>query len=195
MGKNKVEIIINKALQGLEEIIKPVLITKASIKEDLCFYDYEINEGPCKGDKLGRKGSLIIHDDLKVAMEKLACFIADIDGAFFHVDKPSTMFDLENHQYTGEYYATGVKIVGTDDNEGYILIGGKWVSHGAIGLETPKIGKASNYIFFDELKAAIDLVRNEVIEYMNGKCAPHLVQAEMEFKAEEKDDSFDKPMD
>jgi hypothetical protein len=186
---------IDKAAEAFEEIIKPVLITKASIKEALCNYDYEINQGPCKGDKLGRKGSLIIHDDLQISIEKLNCFIADIDGAFNHVEKPNTLFALESHEFTSEYHASGIKIVGTDENEGYILLGDKWVSHGSISLETPKITKASNYIFFDELKSAIDLVRDEVIEYMNGKCAPHLVQAEIEFKAEEKDDAFENPMD
>jgi hypothetical protein len=179
----------------IEAIIKPVLITKASIKEALCNYDYEINQGPCKGDKLGRKGSLIIHDDLQISIEKLNCFIADIDGAFNHVEKPNTLFALESHEFTSEYHASGIKIVGTDENEGYILVGDKWVSHGSISLETPKITKASNYMFFDELKEAIEVVRNEVMLYMDGKCAPHLVQNELPFNPNEDNGEFDKPMD
>jgi hypothetical protein len=179
----------------IEAIIKPVLITKASIKEALCNYDYEINQGPCKGDKLGRKGSLIIHDDLEISIKSLNPYLADIDGAFSQLEMKGSIENLREHEATDNYHVNGIKIVGTDENEGIILIGDKWVSHGSISLETPKITKASNYMFFDELKAAIEIVRDEVMLYMDGKCAPHLVQSEMEFNPNEDNGEFDKPMD
>lgn len=186
----------NELLDVIDQIQKPVLITSADIKEELCNYGYEINTGPGKGDKVTRKGSSFIHHDMDVVFAKLNKHLAHIDDAFTHMKKkPQTVPELEDHEaIISNFTVTGFKISGTDENEGYILKGDKYVNQGSIGLETPKISKSSGYHFFDDLQEVIEECRSEVEQYMNGKQAPKLEQAELEFPAAGGNESdFDNP--
>lgn len=164
---------------------KPFCITSAKISEGLCNYGYEILKGPGTGDKIPtRKGSALIHEDMYKSFYALDCHLAVVDDAFISIpDKkqPKSMDELEAHELTGNFTVTGFKVIGQDENEGYILIGEKRVTIGMISLETPKISKGSNYTYFEELKEGIEAARAEVEAYMNGKAAPKTEQAEIEF--------------
>lgn len=166
-----------------EQLLKPVLITEASIKEQLCNYGYEINAGPGTGDKIKRKGSALVHEDMVLAFDQLNKHLAYIDDAFVHIKKKaSTVVDMLSHEdIISNFRVTGFKVHGTDENEGFILMGDKFVSQGCIGLETPKIGAGSGYPFFDDLGEIINICRDEVELYMNGKQTPKAEQLELGF--------------
>ncbi len=177
---------------------KPIMITSATIKEEMCNYGYEIMTGPTKGDKIpSRKGSAYIHEDMQNAFNDLCIHLAVLDDAYkyAHKDLPSfAKLWKDPDGIANGFFVTGFKVHGTEENEGYILIGEKTVSHGSISLETPKISKSSAYKYFDELEESISKCRSEVEEYMNGKAAPRFEQTALEF-AESEDKSFDNPLD
>ena len=188
---------IDKALDALKEIQKPFEITSASIKEAQCNYGYEIKTGPTAGDKIpNRKGSSYVHQDMYDAFKALNVHLAFIDDAFKYSGKEVASLDEVNGDEIAELFTvTGFKISGNEENEGFIIIGEKWVTTGSIGLESPKISASSNYLFFDQLKEDIEAARTEVELYMNGKAAPKMEQGEIEFpEGESKEDAFDKPL-
>lgn len=191
---NGEEIDITEALNKETEKPKPLVITAASIKEGLCNYSYEIKTGPGAGDKVARKGSSVVHDDLPDAFLRLKVHLAIVDDAFTNIEEIS-IDELEaDEEITGRFFVTGFKVQGVDENEGIILIGEKYVRVGSIGLETPKISKS--YTFFEELKEAIENAKYEVELYMNGKNAPKFEQGSFGFSesADHHDDgAFDNP--
>lgn len=153
------------------DVLKPYEITSASIKEQKCNYGYEIKTGPTKGDKIPtRKGEAIIHDDMSEAFKALKVHLAIADDAFKHVfGELPPLNELIVHEITNEFTVNGFKTTGQEEDEGYFLIGDKYVSIGVMDVSTPKITAGSNYPYFQELRDAISAARNEVEEYMNGK--------------------------
>lgn len=147
---------LEDAIDAIKDVAKrAVLITGAQIKDACCNYSYEINTGPTSGDKINRKGGLIIHQDMQDAFEKLNIHLAILDDAFSTLPKPpKTLQDMLAHPIAGNFRVIGFKVQGTDENKGYILIGEKTVSHGVIALESPKITKFSEYDQFDDLHEA-----------------------------------------
>lgn len=167
MAKAKVEITIKGDVQNES----PYIITSALIREMKCSYGYEFREGATAGDKVPtRKGENLIHEDLRNAFEELKPHLAILDDAFKLLPKVKTFEDKAQHEIVEGYYITGFKVQGSDENVGYILIGDKHVEQGAIGFETPKITSASGYPYYSQLRESIEHVRNEVLQYMNGKC-------------------------
>lgn len=163
---------LDKVLNDILE--KPIVITAATIKDDQCNYGYEIKTGPGAGDKIPtRKGSSFVHEDMLNSFLALRIHLAIIDDAFkYSKVKVTTPDAMQDHEITELFTLTGFKISGSEENEGYILIGEKWVTHGSISLETPKMSSSSGYPFFSELKEAVENARTEVEQYMNGKSAP-----------------------
>jgi SpoU rRNA methylase family enzyme len=165
---------------------KPYEITSASIKEQKCNYGYEIKTGPTAGDKIPtRKGEAIIHQDMNDAFAALKVHLAIADDAFRHVfDELPELDELTAHEITQEFTVTGFKTTGTEEDEGYFLIGDKYVTLGVMGVDTPKITAGSNYKFFEELSDAISNARKEVELYMNGKNGEEDNQPELPFGSE-----------
>ncbi|MBX3253950.1 MAG: hypothetical protein KF862_07390 [Chitinophagaceae bacterium] len=169
---------------------KPFIILNAKVKEGICEYSYEINSGPCEGDQVkGRKGINIVHDDLTDAFSKLDVHLAILDDAF--IDQELSLEEMEKE--TKSFRVYGFRVSGTDENEGFILSGEKWVKYGSVGIDSPKITKASAYPYWQELCDAMEAARNEVQGYMNGKSAPKMEQTEINFSAPGGDD-FNNPM-
>lgn len=175
-------------IQRLEGLRQQAKIFKASLKDDLCNYDYEITQGPCSGDKLNRKGSSSVHDDLINALNKLRPHLAILDDYF---EDPGTLQECDQ-EASEKFYVSGFKVSGTEDSEGFHIYGTKHVSHGVINLESPKISLSSGYQYFFELQDAIKSCQDEVLQYMNGKAAPVAVQTALEF---EDNGEFDNPID
>ena len=114
---------------------KPFIILNAKIKEGICEYSYEIYSGPCEGDQIkGRRGINMIHDDLANCFKELNVHLAILDDAF----TGKTLSEFENSDSEGLFSVYGFKVTGTEENEGYVLQGEKWVKHGNISLESPK---------------------------------------------------------
>ncbi len=169
--------------QNSEEEKKPYIIISAKIKDGVCEYSYEINSGPCEGDQVkGRKGINIVHEDLTTSFSELNVHLAILDDAFTEAGDDLSLADMA--RATNSFTVTGFKVSGTEDNESFSLIGEKWVKHGSIALESPKISKASAYPFYSELQESMEAARNEVLAYMNGKSAPKYEQTEMEFSGD-----------
>ena len=154
----------------LEEIQKPYEITSASIKEQKCNYGYEIKTGLTAGDKIPtRKGEAVIHEDMQKAFDALRIHFAVAAGGFKHQYDELPDFDvLKDSSIIEEYHVTGYKVSGVEEDEGYTISGYTYVPLGTIDFDTPKITKG-NYKYFDKLKEKMDVARNEVELYMNGK--------------------------
>lgn len=188
------------ALKSAANIVaeKPIVITNAVIKEAQCNYGYEIRTGPCAGDKLPtRKGANMVHDDMITAFRSLNVHLAIIDDAFkYSGEQLESLDQYRNHDIVDIFSVTGFKVQGTDENEGYVIVGEKWVHHGSIALETPKITSSSNYEFYEELKEAVETAKTEVEQYMNGKQAPKDNQPELPFgSGDEEINEFNTPME
>lgn len=144
---------------------KPIEITEAKLKDDFCIYSYEIMKGVGKGDVIkNRQGASIIHDDMKDAFEKLNVHLAIIDDAFKYSQiEIADINDMHEHELTGHFSVSGLRVNGESDNKSVVLLGTKWISEGGnISLETPKIKLDSKYKWIDDL----------VEQYMGGKSAP-----------------------
>jgi hypothetical protein len=157
-----------------EDVIKDYIIKEASIKDDFCNYQYEIIEGTGAGDKHNVKGSGIVLKDMLQAFGKLHVHIACIDDVFTNAKVEIDDIDkFHAHEITGLYNVTGIKVRGSKHNERVILIGSKFVnsSSGRIALVTPAIpmDDLSSYKWYNELKTAVDKIREEVRLYKEGK--------------------------
>lgn len=181
-------------LLGKERIDSGIEVRGASIKEDICTYSYDITEGKCEGDKVtNRKGSNVIHDDMKLAFQALHPHIAviceEVEISPELDIKSIQKFDADVHKEgslehkISHFTVSGFKITGGGDNESLVLIGEKRLSTGDhVGLTTPKINLDDYpYSFIADLRAAVNNCILEVEEYMNGKCAPKLEQSAMDF--------------
>lgn len=167
----------------LEELVKPLEIKEAAVKDDYCNYSYELMTGKSEGDVIVRKGAAIVHKDMLDAFEKLNVHLAVIDDAFNYSKVEIDDIDkMHDHELTGLFNVTGFKLRGNSETASVILVGTKFIKNGGyISLETPRIKFDSNYKFKNELKDAVDKCCREVEAYMNGKFAPAFEQTEMDF--------------
>lgn len=160
-----------------EALLPDFVIMQASLKDGFCNYAFEIKKegtGFGVGDLVNVKGTGIFNDDLREAFNKMNVHLAFIDDIFKH--KGIDIENIEDH-HAGEealdYLVSGFKILGEMDNEAIILIGSKHISTGGrLEMSTPKIylDDHSSYKWFRELRDAVNLVREEVVLYKDGKC-------------------------
>lgn len=193
MGKKNGTIAINvnenvdEFLKRLDNLREQAKITKASVKDDLCNYDYEITQGACVGDKLSRKGGSSIHNDLIDSLNKLRPHLAILNDYF----EDSSDLEKCSEDVLDKFFVAGFKVSGSD-NEGYEIYGTRIVTHGDVGADTPKITISNNYEHFNHLQTSIRACQDEVLQYMNGKAAPVAEQVTMEF---EDNGEFDTPIE
>lgn len=149
-------------------------IMSANIKDDFCHYSFKVLSGIGIGDTNNVKGVGIIKEDMRDAFMNFNKHLAVVDDVFKHSNVEITNIDLmDNYTITGMFHVTGFKIIGDTENESVVLKGTKYVSAGGrIELATPKIplDSLSSYTWYNELKAAVDVARNEVALYKEGKC-------------------------
>ena len=170
-GKKKKDI-VDEILKDEREFI----IKGATIKDGFCHYSFEPLKGFAKGDQVNVKGAALVHADMSKALNKLNVHLAHIDDAFKAAEiEIDDIDEFHKHDLTDLFLVNGFKIKGSTEDEKVILIGSKYVSAGGrIDLETPPIliAEFSPYKWWNELKAAVDKVRQEVEAYMHGKCTP-----------------------
>lgn len=177
---------LEKILNVLAKPKRSFKIMEAAIKDDFCNYHYENIEGIGIGDKhkVIRKKAGYIKDDMKKAFAKLNAHIAFIDDIFSHAGNDVEDIDMMHaHEFTFLYTVTAFRISGDEENESVILVGDKFVNIGGrITLETPKIpiDNSSSYKWYNELKTAIDVCREEVALYAEGKYHPIEVPEDIE---------------
>ena len=179
MAKSKKGVTIAEAVVNaiFEKEKEPFHIISASIDDDYCSYAIEYLEGIEKGEiSNNKKRKLLIHEDLRKAFAKFNVHLAFINDIFKHAGIEITDIDkMHGHDFTFLYTVRGFKMQGKEENEGIILIGTKMVSGSAhIGIESPKImlDSTSSYLWYNELRVAVDIVRKEVEEYRHGKGIP-----------------------
>lgn len=173
-----------KKLKPIFKSSAPFKIMEAALKDGFCNYSYDITEGVGIGDTHKVKGKGVITDDLKDAFTTFNVHLAVIDDVFKHSNVNIPNIDkFHNHELTGLYEVTGIKIKGVGDNETVELVGTKYVNAGdRISLVTPRItlDQLSSYPWYNELASAVERARMEVEEYKNGKCTA--VQEELNFE-------------
>lgn len=171
--------VFNEALKPKE---KPIEIRAAHIKDDFCNYTYELKTGITIGDDCNRKGASPIHDDLRNKFSVLNIHLAALDDYFKVAQQEIADIDqLHGEELIVNYHVQGFRLSGSGHDEAVELIGKKHLEFGSIGIVSPKVEFTGSYPQANELKVAIDDCVNEVELYMNGKTAPKLIQAEMEF--------------
>lgn len=182
---------------------KPIDIKAAVLKDDFCNYRYELKTGPTAGDSLNRDGASIVHNDMKTQFKKLNVHLAVICEEIDH-DDITDVEHFENLDFAEDHVpnstqdrvahftVSSFKVEGNGENESVVLIGRKRLSTGDfVSLKSPKITWEGQYAFINELRVAVDDLKLEVEAYMNGKAAPKLVQQEMPFGEEDKNEEED----
>lgn len=165
--------VANKVLGIVESKKRDYKITEAAIKDDFCNYSFEVVRGVGVGDKLSVKGKAgTIKESLRKAFVKFNVHLAFMDDVFKNSGMEIQDIDnLHNDEHTFLYSVTGFKINGGEENESIILVGNKYISSGGrITLETPKIfiHELSSYKWYNELKLAADIAREQVAQYKEG---------------------------
>lgn len=161
--------------EEVQEEIRPFEIIGATLVDDiLSTYSYEVMTGPTAGETHTVKGKNVIHEDLREAFRTLNRHLAAVDDAF---DSDLKNIDsMENDISTAPYDVHAFKIKGTKDNQTIILIGTKHVrsisSRNDITTDKISIEEYSHYKWYNELKDAANVIREEVLQYMHGKCTP-----------------------
>lgn len=149
-------------------------IREAQLKDGFCNYVMEVTEGHNKGDRHKVDGSSVHTDDLGKAFERLNVHLACIDDVFKHAGLDIDDIDkFHSHELAHQYRVGGIKLKGSDENIGVILIGSKDISQagGRIELVSPKIpiDTLSSYKWYNELRDAVDNILYEVKCYREGK--------------------------
>ena len=175
---------------------KPFEINDAAIKDGFCNYGYEVSTGKAIGTIHNIKGKLIIEDDLRDAFVKFNVHAAVIDDAFRRSNIQISDIDtMHNDNIALDYHVVKVVIKGKEENAGVVLIGDKRISLGSrMSFETPKIlvDSSSSYTWYNELRAAMEVLIKEVELYDGGKGTAVRVEDE-EPKLKQTKMVFDQP--
>lgn len=125
--------------------------------------------------KIKASADAVVHDDLADAIQGLAPHFTLLTEM---KKKPEVakIIDLKqiSEDLTSKFKVTGLSI---DDNKGelsYKISGYKILNTGkTVSFETPKIKREASeddqYDFYNELEQQIEVIKDEVLEYMNGK--------------------------
>lgn len=156
-----------------------ITIKKASIKNSL-FLAYEYDQSVNNTKNIIKTSSdAPIHDDLRNAFSSLVphfaliCEEIEEKTAQKAIENPDEVLEEENPLL--KYKVSGFSIGGTGDGEGVTISGSKRLENGSIvNFNTPflKFEEAKEYQFMEELVNAIDNLKSEVYEYLEGKQAP-----------------------
>jgi hypothetical protein len=162
-----------------------VTIKKASIYSGLFLkYSYTMWVNDVKNTN-STSSDAPIHNDLRVAFRNLIPFFAHICEEILDENLVrAAIEDPETHLQKNEddpedtvypllkYQVKGFTIDGKD-GDAVTLIGEKWLASGDyVPFATPSIRFDSDYKFSGDLNSAVELVKSEVFEYMQGKQAP-----------------------
>lgn len=172
-GSKENPVSLNDLVNAVENGGRAFEITEATIKDDFCHYKYEVTRGVGLGDTHTVNGTGIIKDELREAFIKFNVHLAVIDEVFKHSGIEITDIDtLNDHELTGLFHVTAFKMKGSSDLESIQLIGNKYVSSagGRIELKSPWItlDNLGSYKWYNELKDAATVARNEVARYKEG---------------------------
>lgn len=163
------------------------IILGASLKDDLCDYNYEVTGGVGIGDGHKVDGTGIIEDDLREAFAKLNVHLAVMDEVYKHSKIEVEDIDqFHMHELTLLYRVKSFKIKKSKGYESITLVGEKYVrsASGWMGLTSPEVAldNLGGFKWYNELKTASDNVREEVALYKEGKCTAPEVKVKVDKK-------------
>lgn len=172
-----------------------ITIKNASIKSGLFLkYGYDHFVGSTKYSHPSTTGDAPIHDDLREAFLALTPHFAFIceeisesvcRQAINDFNQGIIYQDAETDPLR-KYTVTGFTL--GKDSEGVTIIVSKRLDSGkSININTPFMKWDDDYAFDSELIAAVDLLKSEVYEYIEGKRAPAERQMEMFVQDEEEE--------
>lgn len=164
-----------------------ITIKQASIKSDL-FLSYEYDEYVNKSKSNIKKNSdAAIHEDLRNAFKSLIPHFAFISDEISE-DQCRTRIKSINAELSEEDPLNNYKVSGFNlgkNQEGLTIFGSKKLKSAEyISFSTPFMKTYDDYPFKDELLEAVDTLKSEVYEYLEGKQAPSK-QVEAKFPEEE----------
>ena len=173
-----------------------ITIKNASIKNKLFLkYGYDHFVGTTKYTHPSTTGDAPIHDDLREAFESLVPHFAFICEEISESVCRQAISDLakgviQNENDPLRKYAVGGFALGKD-SEGVTISGSKILESGdVLNFNTPfKKWEDTDYPFMNELIEAVDLLKSEVYEYIEGKRAPIKHQTIDMFESDDDDDS------
>jgi hypothetical protein len=168
-------------------------ITTAKIKNKMFLaYGYTERSGDIE-NKITTASDAPIHIDLQNAFNRLTPHFAFIceeiseDLARNSILNFDTDFDLSEDALK-KFKVNGFTIGGSGDSEGVVISGNKSLESGkVVNFNTPFIKWEDDYLFSSELTTAMDILKSEVYEYLEGKQAPKL-QIAITFESNDDDE-------
>lgn len=173
-----------------------IVIKKATIKSSIFLsYDYEIKDSTANNTST-TKSDAPIHDDLRNAFKALIphfAFICEeitnenlIEDCIKTPEDYLTDRESSKHPELLNFYVHEFSLSGKGDGEKVRLTGSKQLKDfESISFSTPDILlESSKYPFIENLADTVDLLKREVMAYMEGKQAP---KAQLEMFSEEEE--------
>ena len=161
-----------------------VEIKKAKIKNGI-FLSYEYVEKTSDTEnKISTSSDAPIHEDLREAFQALVPHFGLLTEEF------STFSNDEETR--NKFKVTGFTIGGSGDTEGIVISGHKKLESGkVVNFNTPftKFDE-ENYDHIDELNHAIECLKSEVFEYMEGKQAQRSDVGTFDFPEDDEQEAF-----
>lgn len=181
-----------------------IKITNAKIKSRLFLsYGYSVKENNIENKIPTCSSDAPIHEDLERAFDNLIPHFIIITEESEITDKLQNLITRPNNEnfvlpedIEKKYKVTGITISGSEDNEGVTISGLKFLKTGkSVSFNTPdKKFDDEEYEFTDELYQAVEHLKNEVLEYMDGKHGTKMVVGSFNFdEDDEENDSFKLP--
>lgn len=181
-----------------------IKIQNAKIRSRLFLsYAYTAKENEVE-NKIKQDSDAPIHDDLERSFDNLIPHFIIITEESEVTEKirnvitrdPDEDFILPE-DIEKKYKVTGISITGSEDNEGVVISGMKFLKTGkSVSFSTPdKKFDDEEYEFSQELYDAVEHLKNEVLEYMDGKHGTRHVVGTLNFDEDEEEESFQLPED
>lgn len=163
-------------------------IKSAKIKNELFLeFSYEKKQ-EIKNDEVKQSSDLPMHEDCKQAFLNLLPHFILINEQE-KASKSMKSFIYEGVEDKGEellknYELTAFKVGGTGEGEGVTLTGKRFLTTGkTLNLNTPFLRfDDEDYKFGTELVETLEVLKNEVYQYMTGNKHAPLAQQSMEFE-------------
>lgn len=136
-----------------------------------------------------------IHEDLQDAFDQLAPHFVLLTEMKKKPDV-AKLIDLKNidEELLKKFKVRGFAVEEKNGESHILLSGYKILNTGkTVKFQTPKTNRGNKdegYEFYDQLLVAIENLKEEIMEYMEGKCSEHY-QASMDFEGEEEDAAED----
>lgn len=176
-----------------------IIIKKATIRGSL-FLSYEFEQRDIDvNNTIKTSSDAPIHDDLRAAFRHLIPHFAficeeitDVDLVESALERPESYLEDPEHSASDAFFKYRVsefQIIEKDGVEKITISGGKRLqTTKEISFSTPSFIIDTDYKFHMQLSTAIEVLKEEVLAYMQGKQAPK-TQLEM-FGQEEEQEEF-----